>query len=66
MRLIQTFIYQPGLLIGSLIDHKYLKLQGIGYYLELIIMIGPYCKKEIQATMGADYWGAAVHKHPMK
>lgn len=34
MRLIQTY-NQPDLFIGSAIDHKYLKLRGIKYYLEI-------------------------------
>jgi len=43
--------FQPGLLVGGVIDHECCKLRGIGYYLELIIMIAPYCKKGIQATL---------------
>jgi len=43
--------FQPGLLIGGAIDHDCCKLRGIGYYLELIIMVAPYCKKGIQATL---------------
>ncbi|XP_025191510.1 RNA 3'-terminal phosphate cyclase-like protein [Melanaphis sacchari] len=43
--------FQPGLLIGGVIDHECCKLRGIGYYLELIVMIAPYCKKGIQATL---------------
>lgn len=43
--------FQPGLLIGGGIVHECCKLRGIGYYLELIIMVAPYCKKGIQVTL---------------
>lgn len=43
--------FQPGLLIGGVVDHECCKLRGIGYYLELIIMIAPYCKKGLQITL---------------
>jgi len=43
--------FQPGLLIGGVIDHECCKLRSIGYYLELIIMVAPYCKKGIQITL---------------
>lgn len=43
--------FQPGLLIGGVIDHDCCRLRSIGYYLELIIMVAPYCKKGIQITL---------------
>ncbi|XP_050520976.1 RNA 3'-terminal phosphate cyclase-like protein [Daktulosphaira vitifoliae] len=43
--------FQPGLLIGGSISHECCKLRGIGYYLELIFMVTPYCKKGIHITL---------------
>lgn len=46
-----TLYYQPGLLQGGRLDHECCKLRGIGYYLELLIAVGPFCKKPIHATL---------------
>ncbi|XP_066994846.2 RNA 3'-terminal phosphate cyclase-like protein [Anabrus simplex] len=46
-----SLYYQPGLLYGGVIEHECCKLRGIGYYLEVLIALGPFCKKPLQATL---------------
>ena len=46
-----SFSFTPGSLVGGQIDHECCKLRGIGYYLEVIFAIAPFCKKSISITL---------------
>lgn len=46
-----TFTFTPGTLIGGTLDHECCKLRGIGYYLEVIFAIAPFCKKALNITL---------------
>uniref|UniRef100_A0A240PJW7 Uncharacterized protein n=1 Tax=Anopheles atroparvus TaxID=41427 RepID=A0A240PJW7_ANOAO len=47
----QSFVYQPGLLYGGTIHHDCSNERGIGYFLDVLIALGPFCKKPLQATL---------------
>ncbi|PIK51705.1 RNA 3'-terminal phosphate cyclase-like protein [Apostichopus japonicus] len=44
-------LYQPGLPLGGNIDHDCNIQRGIGYYLEGLICLAPFCKKPIKAIL---------------
>lgn len=46
-----SLYYQPGVLHGGEIDHDCSLQRGIGYYLEMLICLAPFCKKSILATL---------------
>lgn len=46
-----SLYYQPGLLYGGSLDHECCKLKSIGYYLEVLMALGPFCKKTLQITL---------------
>ncbi|CAH1400134.1 unnamed protein product [Nezara viridula] len=46
-----SFSFTPGSLLGGQIDHECCKLRGIGYYLEVIFALAPFCKKPISITL---------------
>ena len=46
-----SFTYNPGLLIGGKIDHDCSLERGIGYYLEPLIAIAPFCKNPLNVTL---------------
>ena len=46
-----SLFYQPGLLYGGSLDHECCKLKSIGYYLEVLMALGPFCKKALQITL---------------
>ncbi|PSN55155.1 RNA 3'-terminal phosphate cyclase-like protein [Blattella germanica] len=46
-----SLYYQPGLLFGGSLDHECCKLKSIGYYLEVLMALGPFCKKALQITL---------------
>ena len=46
-----SLYYQPGLLQGGSFDHECCKLRSIGYYLEVLMALGPFCKKALQGTL---------------
>ncbi|KAJ9585822.1 hypothetical protein L9F63_020524 [Diploptera punctata] len=46
-----SLYYQPGLLYGGSLDHECCKLKSIGYYLEVVMALGPFCKKALQITL---------------
>ena len=46
-----AFSFTPGTLIGGTLDHECCKLRGIGYYLEVIFAIAPFCKKAVNITL---------------
>ena len=43
--------YQPGVLIGGEIEHECSKQRGIGYYLEVLISLAPFCKKPLMCKL---------------
>lgn len=46
-----SFFYQPGLLTGGSFDFDCQTERGIGYYLEPLIILAPFCKKPVRATL---------------
>lgn len=46
-----SLYYQPGVLHGGEIEHECSLQRGIGYYLEMLICLAPFCKKSILATL---------------
>lgn len=43
--------FQPGILIGGAVDHQCCVQRGIGYYLEVLMALGPFCKKPLNCTL---------------
>jgi len=43
--------FEPGLLIGGSIDHECCKMRSIGYYVETLLPLGPFCKKNLDARL---------------
>lgn len=41
----------PGMLIGGTIDHDCNLQRSIGYYLESLVMLAPFCKQPVRATL---------------
>ncbi|KAL3274826.1 hypothetical protein HHI36_019609 [Cryptolaemus montrouzieri] len=46
-----SLYFQPGLLYGGSIEHECSLQRGIGYYLEVLFMLGLFCKKPLHATL---------------
>ncbi|XP_052132587.1 RNA 3'-terminal phosphate cyclase-like protein, partial [Frankliniella occidentalis] len=46
-----SLYYQPGLLIGGTLEHECCKQRGIGYYLEVLLGLGPFCKKPLSIIL---------------
>nr|CAG4640852.1 EOG090X05X4 [Eulimnadia texana] len=46
-----TVFFQPGLLHGGILDHDCSLQRGIGYFLEPLFAIAPFCKKPLQITL---------------
>lgn len=46
-----SLYYQPGILHGGEIEHDCSVQRGIGYYLEMLVCLAPFCKKSIRATL---------------
>jgi RNA 3'-terminal phosphate cyclase len=47
-----TAIYfQPGLLVGGPIEHDCSCQRGIGYYLESVMQLAPFCKKPLKIVL---------------
>lgn len=46
-----SLYYQPGLLYGGTLGHDCCKLKAIGYYLEVLVALGPFCKKALHITL---------------
>ncbi|XP_057301904.1 RNA 3'-terminal phosphate cyclase-like protein [Hydractinia symbiolongicarpus] len=44
-------LYIPGLLVGGNIDHDCSTERGLGYFLEAVIPLAPFCKKSINMTL---------------
>ena len=43
--------YKPGLLTGGSVDHECNPQRSIGYYLEAVVLLAPFCKKPIRLTL---------------
>ncbi|XP_017772592.1 PREDICTED: probable RNA 3'-terminal phosphate cyclase-like protein [Nicrophorus vespilloides] len=43
--------FQPGLLHGGQVDHECSTQRSLGYYLEVLLMLGLFCKEPICATL---------------
>lgn len=43
--------YSPGLLIGGQLEHDCSLERGIGYYLEAIIAVAPFCKNPVDIKL---------------
>ncbi|KAJ2949332.1 hypothetical protein O0L34_g6285 [Tuta absoluta] len=46
-----SLYYQPGILIGGQINHSCCPQRGIGYYLEILLALGPFCKEPLNAVL---------------
>lgn len=46
-----SLYYQPGLLYGGTVNHECCKEKAIGYYLEVLVALGPFCKKALHITL---------------
>ncbi|XP_041978837.1 probable RNA 3'-terminal phosphate cyclase-like protein [Aricia agestis] len=46
-----SLYYQPGILIGGQVTHSCCPQRGIGYYLELLLALGPFCKEPLNAVL---------------
>ncbi|XP_061716714.1 probable RNA 3'-terminal phosphate cyclase-like protein [Cydia pomonella] len=46
-----SVFYQPGILIGGQVTHSCSTQRGIGYYLEVLLALGPFCKEPLNAVL---------------
>ncbi|RZF44523.1 hypothetical protein LSTR_LSTR002296 [Laodelphax striatellus] len=46
-----AFSFSPGALIGGTLTHECCKLRGIGYYLEVLMALAPFCKKPLSIIL---------------
>ncbi|CAK1551329.1 unnamed protein product [Leptosia nina] len=46
-----SMYFQPGILIGGQVTHSCCPQRGIGYYLEVLLALGPFCKEPINAVL---------------
>lgn len=46
-----SLYYSPGLLNGGVLEHDCSLQRGIGYYLEAVIILAPFCKKPIDIKL---------------
>jgi RNA 3'-terminal phosphate cyclase-like protein len=46
-----TLFYQPGLLTGGKIEHDCSLERGIGYFLEPLMSLAPFCKNPVHAVL---------------
>jgi RNA 3'-terminal phosphate cyclase-like protein len=46
-----SFFYQPGLLYGGNIQHECDNERGIGYYLDTLVALGPFCKHPLNVSL---------------
>ncbi|XP_059052168.1 probable RNA 3'-terminal phosphate cyclase-like protein [Achroia grisella] len=46
-----TLFFQPGILIGGHVTHTCCTQRGIGYYLEVLLALGPFCKEPLNAVL---------------
>ena len=43
--------YQPGFIVGGVIEHDSNPQRSIGYYLEPLLMLVPFAKRQIRITL---------------
>ncbi|KAG7308382.1 hypothetical protein JYU34_005579 [Plutella xylostella] len=46
-----SLYFQPGILIGGQVSHDCCPQRGIGYYLEVLLALGPFCKEPLNAVL---------------
>ncbi|XP_028176621.1 probable RNA 3'-terminal phosphate cyclase-like protein [Ostrinia furnacalis] len=46
-----SLYFQPGILIGGQVTHNCCPQRGIGYYLEILLALGPFCKEPLNAVL---------------
>lgn len=46
-----TLVYKPGILIGGSIEHECNLERDIGYYLEILLCLAPFCKNRLTAVL---------------
>lgn len=46
-----SVVFSPGLLIGGTIHHDCCLQRGIGYYLDILVALGPFCKNPLHVTL---------------
>jgi RNA 3'-terminal phosphate cyclase-like protein len=46
-----TLFYRPGLLVGGTLEHDCSLQRSIGYFLEPLVLLAPFAKKPIKATL---------------
>lgn len=46
-----VLFYQPGLLYGGSVEHDCNPQRSIGYYLEALLMLAPFMKMSLKATL---------------
>lgn len=44
-------LYQPGMLIGGKFQHDCSLSRSIGYYLEALVALAPFCKKPLDVVL---------------
>ena len=43
--------YKPGLLAGGHVEHDCNPQRAIGYYLEAVVLLAPFCKKPMRLNL---------------
>ena len=46
-----SLYYEPGMLQGGSVEHSCNVHRSIGYYLEVLLCLAPFCKQKLQATL---------------
>ncbi|XP_076032788.1 RNA terminal phosphate cyclase 1 [Oratosquilla oratoria] len=46
-----VLMYRPGVLMGGRVEHSCPAQRGIGYFLEPLFMLAPFCKKSLDITL---------------
>ncbi|XP_068633444.1 probable RNA 3'-terminal phosphate cyclase-like protein [Battus philenor] len=46
-----SMYFQPGILVGGQVNHNCCTQRGIGYYLEVLLAVGPFCKEPLNAVL---------------
>lgn len=54
-----SLLYRPGLLTGGSIEHECCPERSIGYFLEVLVCLAPFCKKPFDVHL------SGVTHHPL-
>lgn len=46
-----SLYFQPGILVGGQVHHDCCTRRSIGYYLEVLLALGPFCKEPLNAVL---------------